>query len=421
MIRYILLFMSLCCLLRLESNEVVFIVTGDLHGRLADLAALAPVISKYPRAVKVDLGDMVQGNYAMVRADGLPVIRAFNILGYDLLIPGNHDLEFSLPVLQMWQREFRGEILAAQWQLAGIDLPGYKVIERDGCRIGVIGLGDVGLKKLAGYWKELTYTDVVSAVRMIVPELQKAGCDAIVLLCHISVSNYLTINRLLYEVPEIDAVAGAHSHREEPGRVINGVLAVQPGAYGQSAVKLTLVFDEKRKFLYASSQLLRPGKNKDDRIMALLREAERAARKEGGELLAVFPDRQQFGEAAAEMIRRAAGADMAVFSFNAGRFSRDITRKKLFEMLPYGNRIAVISMSPDDVVLLQEKFSGRPGYFFSGRPGYFFSGRPTGKMVKVAMSDFLLTRIPELGKNAVVLPVFERLELERVLKTGKIR
>ena len=413
MIKNCLALLACCSILLLNGGEVEFIVTGDLHGRLEKLALLAPEISKYPRAVKADLGDIVQGNYAMVCAEALPVIEVFNLLGYDFLIPGNHDLEFGTRVLQRWQRNFRGSILAAQWHLAGLDLPGYRIIERDGIRIGVIGLGDAGLKKYAGFRRDLTCIDEVSAVRKIVPELKKAGCNAVVLLCHIAISNYPVMNRLLREVPEIDAVIGGHSHREGAGSVSYGVLMAQPGAYGASAVKLTLVFDEQRKFKFASSCLLRGGKVRDSRIMAIMRRAENAVVPEADRVLREFAGMREFGMSAAEIIRRAGDGEMAVFSFYAKNFSRKVTGRTLFRMLSYGNRISVAWIPQEKIGELRRRFSGESGYFVTGSSG---SG-----VVKVVMSDFLLTKVAELSVKAAVTPLFERQEIEKALKMPEFK
>ena len=59
-----------------------FIIPEDLHGDLPALSLLAPQIRRYPEAVKIDLGDFAQSSFPVVRQNGLPVIEAFNELGY---------------------------------------------------------------------------------------------------------------------------------------------------------------------------------------------------------------------------------------------------------------------------------------------------------------------------------------------------
>ncbi len=382
-------------------GEVNFIITADLHGDLPALALLAPQIRSYPDAVKIDLGDFGQSSFPVVRQHGLPVIEAFNELGYDILVPGNHDLEFPERVLHDWQSCFRGRIMGAQWALGNFRPSGSVVIVRDGIRIGIIALGESGLSKRASFWRDFHYENEVAAVAAEMEILNRADCHAVILTGHISSSNYPVLSQILREFPEIDAVIGAHSHREMPGGIMDRVLICQPGSHGGSAVLLTLHFDGEKRFRFASSRLLRPAASGDPAIMSVARRADEAAEVDGAKEIALFPDAAGFGQASAEIICRVSGADAAITGFDPAKFHSILTVKKLYELFPYGNRIAVVTVDGETA----RKLLSRRRHHFK----YFGAGDFSGETLRLAVNDYMLVSIPELsGFPAEITEIFER-------------
>lgn len=396
-------------------SEVFFIATSDLHGRLDRLAFLAPVLRNYPDAVKVDAGDLFQGNYIVNESGGLAVIDALNSLKFDLIILGNHDFEYPLHVMKSWQSRFAGKILAGQWKYRGFDLSGSAVIERRGFRIGVIALGDVGMKKRVAFIPELSYSDEAVVVRHAVNELKKQRCDVFILVCHISVSNFRTLNKVIRAVPEIDAVIGAHSHKAASGNMINQTLAVQPEAYAGSAVLLRLNFDENKRLRFIRAEQLRPGGRKDPEISAVLDDAEKRCTAYGEEVLAEFSDIDHFGIVAAEAIRRAAGCDGAFFRFHPKKFTGRLTGKELFRMMPFGNRIIKISAEKDAVL----KFINRKR---RGKRKFYRVGDFSKNKLSIAVSDHFFLQEEELHRfKGCETGSFERDLIHDMLKNGEYR
>ena len=410
--RWIIILTLLLWIGPVHGSEVTFVITADLHGKLTDMARLAPVIAGYPEAVKVDLGDFAQGNYEVIRHHALPVIDLFNHLGYDLLIPGNHDLEHPPEILHQWQKVFKGKILTGQWKLGNFATGAYTVIERRNYRIGVIALGETGLKKRLRFWPELLFQDEVETVLRSLRELRHK-CDAIVLFCHISPSNYPAISRILKAAPEIDAVAGAHSHRELPGGIIRNVLTVQPGSHGQSAVVMKLNFDRHRKKLkYIRSFIVRAGERSDPAVEALCRRWQNKV--SSGEIPGKinFSSAGEFGEFAAGVIRQKAGTQMAIVAFDPQKFDGTVDSRKLFDLFPYGNRIATVEVDQKTVkkLLRRRKRSEK----------FFVSGTLTGQKVTLAVSDYLLLREKILQEfPGRISSLFERQVISEALKERK--
>lgn len=394
--------------------EVFFIVTADLHGNLDKFSRLAPAIRAYPEAVKADAGDLFQGNYAVNEAQGIPVLDALNMLGYEIIVLGNHDLEYPLRVMQRWQAHFSGKILGGQWGLRGLKLPGFTVVERHGIRIGVIALGDVGLKKRTPFWQDLSYHDEVKTVRVAVDELKKFHCHAMVLIAHAGVGNFGLFNRLLRDVPEIDAVIGAHSHKSVPGRRIRGKLAVQPDSHSESAVLLRMTFDREKKLKFIRSELLRPADERDEAVMALKNSAEAQSMARGSELLGKVESMEKFGTFAARSIRQAVGADVAFFRCEGADFTGELTRKKLYEKLPFGNRIVKVAIDREALMRFIKKRRRKNKKFF-------ISGSPDKERVILAVSDFFWLKESDLHHwKSCVSGKFERdVIIEALEKAGE--
>ena len=90
------------------AEKISIIATADLHGRLREFAKLAAVIRRYPDAVKIDAGDLTQGDAV---CDLLPhgaMAEALNSLKYDIFVPGNHDFEWGVKNTVLFAKKFSG-------------------------------------------------------------------------------------------------------------------------------------------------------------------------------------------------------------------------------------------------------------------------------------------------------------------------
>ena len=414
MVKFLLICLTLWS--SLCGGEVLFILTSDLHGGLKKFSHLAPVIRRYPSAVKADAGDIFQGDYFVDKSSGLPMLKALDSLGYDLIVPGNHDLEYPLETMQNWSRNFSGKILAGQWHLKGLDLPGMAVVARDGYKLGIIALGDVGIKKRIAFLPGLSYSDEVEIVRNAVEVLKKEQCHAFILLCHIGVGNFGILNKIVREIPEIDLIAGAHSHRADVGRRIGRALAVQAGAHGECAVLLRFNFAENGRLQYIRSELLYPEKSADPEIYALYRDLQKKFSETSFLELGKFSGADEFGMVAAEIIRKAAATDGAFFRFPSERFPKLLSEEKLFYLLPYGNRIIKITADGD----LIHKFIGRRRH---KSKRFFKAGNFSKKgKITVAVSDYFFLKEKDLHEFEVEgIGKFERIEIIKALKSGEYR
>src|SRR2546428_2066728 len=106
-----------------DTAHIVIVATTDIHGRVLgwdyvrDAAtpgglsraatALETLRARYPsNLILVDAGDLLQGNpFATFfgrydKRQPQPIVDALNVLQYDAVTPGNHDLDFGVDLLR---------------------------------------------------------------------------------------------------------------------------------------------------------------------------------------------------------------------------------------------------------------------------------------------------------------------------------
>ena len=240
------------------------LATSDLHAHLTGtdfarnterpgigLAGLAPVIAQARRecdnCLLFDNGDLLEGTAlgeeaAAQLGAGAPhaMIAALNALNFDGATPGNHDFGFGL---QTACDAFSGAnfpVVCANLSLNTGPAPWteHALLRRElaleGGGSAPITIGIFGLlppqvmmwehRHLAG---KAQATDMVEAARRVVPELEAAGADIIICLCHSGISTQAQpeAEDAAFQVaalPGVDAVIAGHKHRRFPGPHYSG-------------------------------------------------------------------------------------------------------------------------------------------------------------------------------------------------------
>lgn len=85
--------------------KLSFLMTNDIHGHVENLAVLGGITqqlrardeyqSQTAALFVIDSGDQFQGTLASNHDEGTTVFNALNEIGYDAIIPGNHDYDFG--------------------------------------------------------------------------------------------------------------------------------------------------------------------------------------------------------------------------------------------------------------------------------------------------------------------------------------
>lgn len=276
------------CSPRRGTVSIRLVGTSDVHGSIFDtdcltgeerrgsLARFSTFLNRqrkeFRHVVYLDAGDFLQGSVdvyqdvtAQLHRTSLPA-KAFSILGCDASVMGNHD--FAVGVAS-YERFFRGAdfpVLGANacFEKSGDYLPPYRMIERGGVRIAVLGL-TTPIAKYAlpsDRMGELQIRDVVETAAYWVPYLKdEKKADVVIGLLHTGLQNGRvledigvyenSVRRLISQVPGFNVIVYGHDHQARCLKEVdcNGdsVLLLNPGEKVSRAVVATIdvVFNDK--------------------------------------------------------------------------------------------------------------------------------------------------------------------------------
>ncbi len=256
-------------------NKITIIHTNDTHSRLdpypegdpdypgmGGYARRAALINrereKDPNLLLLDAGDVFQGTPYFNMYGGKPELKLMSKMGYDAVAFGNHEFDNGmdgfLEVLPYADFPF----LAANYDFSATILAGkvkdYHVIERNGLKIGLYGLG-IELEGLVSrnLYEGTVYHDPIKIARETEQKLKNDyGCDLIICLSHLG---YDYEDGKVSDIKVAEATAlthviiGGHTHNllDPPATVTNragkNVTIAQAGYGGAYAGRLEVYFD----------------------------------------------------------------------------------------------------------------------------------------------------------------------------------
>jgi 2',3'-cyclic-nucleotide 2'-phosphodiesterase/3'-nucleotidase len=280
--------------------ELTLMATTDVHGHVYDwdyfanapypatgalgLTRVKTVVDEVraergaDSVVVLDNGDAIQGTpltYYYGLGDGAagvlddttthPMAAAFNDIGYDAQVVGNHEYNYGLDMLGAYEGDLDDPLLGANVIDVATGEPyhePYTLIDReiDGqtVTVGVIGLVTPGVRIWDKQYVDgvLEFQDMVEAAKEWVP-IVEAQADVVVVLAHTGEGTTPdaeydpaaltedTAANIAYQVPGIDVLVAGHSHLDVPSKVYTNVagekvLMTQPKFWAQSVSEVTL-------------------------------------------------------------------------------------------------------------------------------------------------------------------------------------
>ncbi|WP_412561159.1 bifunctional metallophosphatase/5'-nucleotidase [Winogradskyella sp. MIT101101] len=260
-----------------ETKKITILHTNDVHshidpfgpdhernankGGVARRATLVESIRKEnPHTLLLDAGDIFQGTPYFNYYGGELEFKLMSMLDYDLATIGNHDFDNGVDGLYAQLPHAKFEFVSANYDFSNTvmdtHVKPYKILVKDGIKIGVFGLG-VQLEGLVdkNMYKETVYhnpIEVAQDMSRILREEQK--CNLVICLSHIG---YHYRNRpervsdlnLARATKDIDLIIGGHTHTFLPKPTIEknsagkNVLINQVGAYGLYLGKIDFYFE----------------------------------------------------------------------------------------------------------------------------------------------------------------------------------
>ncbi|MDF2092957.1 5'-nucleotidase C-terminal domain-containing protein [Knoellia sp. 3-2P3] len=217
----------------------------------------------------LDAGDTIQGtplSYYYAKVDPItggskhPMATAMNTMGYDAAALGNHEYNYGLETLRVFEEQCDFPLLSANsldWNTGAPVFPPYliRTIKVPGqsrpLKVGILGLVTPGVAiwDKANVEGRVRFDGIVEQGKVWVPRLKEAGCDVVIVSCHSgstpgsSYGDALPFpenasTQLAEEVPGIDAVLVGHAHVEIPQRFVENrrtgaqVLLTEPHKWG---------------------------------------------------------------------------------------------------------------------------------------------------------------------------------------------
>lgn len=323
-----LLLLYLLAFVSVASAELVTVLgINDMHANIDALPRLAAFLKAErdasPELLLLSAGDNRTGDPYVDHGEkpGVPMIRLMNRLGFDLSTLGNHEFDSGHRALQANLDAARFGFVCANVRSAEgaeLNLKPYHIFERQGVRIGVLGLVQVGKQGLPdanpANCRGLIFRDPLAVARDYA--YLRGECDVLILLTHLGLSDDRQLARIF---PEADAIIGGHSHTRVDGAVLeNGVLITQ-AEYRVSCIT-RLTFDvENGKVLRKTAELIPLSDYTADPDMQAAVDAVRADPAMNRRLTLINPairSRESLGCLMADAMRSYTRADVAVV--NAG-------------------------------------------------------------------------------------------------------
>lgn len=451
-----------------------FIRRHSVQGSLARVSALVGEMRKTygDRLILMDNGDILQGQpvayyYNYIDTTSVHVVAdMLNYMHYDVATMGNHDIEAGHAVYDRWVSQCKFPVLGANImdvKTGKTYLPPYKVIEREGVKVVVLGMITPAIPSWLPeqLWSGLRFEDMETSARKWVKWIQeKENPDVLIGLFHAGPEG----NKLddvvengsgdvARRVPGFDVVFMGHDHVRTCQKIINeagdSVLLVDPANMAKVVADVTVkVVKKDGKVIRKSVEGKLSSVDRYAPDEAFLKTFEKqyqatadfVSRKIGRINKTITTKDAYFGPSAfIDLIHQLqldiTGADVsfcAPLSFAAEIKEGDIYVSDMFNLYKYENMLYTMTLtgkeikdflemsyaiwtnqmkSPDDhLMLLNEKDKGfgrfkNPSFNFDSAAGILYTvdvTKPQGEKINIrSMADGTPFRMDKMYKVAV--------------------
>lgn len=383
-------------------GSIVILHSNDVHGAIDGYAKMAAFREMYTlmgaQVYVMDAGDFIQGDTSVSVSQGATAVELMNMVGYDVAAPGNHEFDYGYENLKKLAGEAKFPILAANVTYEGEAAFGDHVLleTATGVKLGVFGLDtpETASKahpaKIAGV-KFAGGEELYAVAQAQVEALKAQGADYIVCLGHLGIDEETaaTANRsidLLEKVDGIDVFIDGHSHstteqiaeKTNEKRTVNGAVLTSTGTKFANIGVVTIAPDG--AITTETWDVSGEGVEPDSAIAARAAEikaeiesiygakfAQTEVTLDGNKAPGVRTQETNLGDLIADAMVWYATKDGAlqvdaehtVAITNGGGIratieAGDITRKDINTVLPFGNTVAVVYVSWEELLEILE-------------------------------------------------------------------
>ncbi|MEL6125241.1 MAG: thiosulfohydrolase SoxB, partial [Pseudomonadota bacterium] len=228
------------------------------YGRVGGLDRVATVIKAIradrPDAILLDGGDTWHGSYTTLKTRGQDMVNIMNLLAPEAM---TFHWEFTLGsdriaelVEQLPFAALGQNIFDAEWDEPTDLFPPYKMFERGGSKIAVIGQAFPYMPIANPRWMFPEYSFGIRDENMaaMVEEVRAAGAECVVVLSH---NGFDVDKKMASVVPGIDVILSGHTHDALPEPLIVGQTIILPsGSNGKFVSRVDLDIRDGRMMGY---------------------------------------------------------------------------------------------------------------------------------------------------------------------------
>jgi 5'-nucleotidase len=396
----------------LQVNDVYQFVPVE-RGREGGLARVSTlrkqIMQESPHTMLLLAGDTISPSVESITYKGAQMIDAWNAVGLDYSVLGNHEFDFGPDVLleRMRESKFRwlgANVVDTRTGKTFGDTPPFVVREFGGVKVGIFGIVLPETRTTSSPGPNVKFHDACETARAVLPQIEAAGAKAVVALTHLSLAED---KRLARCAPGIDIIVGGHEHT-----------LLQSAAAGVPIFKMTADGREMGRFDLFINPETGEVESIDWRVIpvnesvaedpafapvlakygAKLKELSAVVGHSEVELDARSAENRtretNIANFIADSFRRAARADVALVNGGSIRAdalvsSGEVTLRDVLSILPFNNDLVKISVTGETLRQALEHGVSRtgpgsePGRFpqVSGLTYAFDASRPAGQRV----------------------------------------
>jgi len=389
-----------------QKNFNLYVVhTNDVHGRIegsdsvVGYARLATLVnmgrSVTNKNLLLDAGDATHGTLLTNLFEGETSGVLLDMLGYDAIVPGNHDFNYGkdrlIEAAKLAQQYSNLRVLAANVldENGNMVFQPYQLYYFDGFTVGVIGVStpDTETKTHPKNVQGLSFMsdEVIYGAQALVDEVNKRA-DYVIALSHLGLDedgSYGVTSKMVAEnIDGIDLIVDGHSHSLlENGMMVGDTLIVSAGEYMENIGLVEIAVRNGKAagetaLLIPASNVADPSQNEyakmlgitevkaDPKVVAYVESQKAKLDEITNEVVAYTPvhldgERNNvrtkptnLGNMIAKAMVEASGADVALTNGGGIRASipaGDVTRGDIITVLPFNNTVVVVEVTGQDI------------------------------------------------------------------------
>ena len=375
-----------------KTYELVLLHTNDHHGAILPAGGRGGLVERAayiqaardanPNVLLLDAGDINTGPALSNMFNAEPDILAYNLLGYDAAVFGNHEFDGS-------RQKLEKQIELAEFPFVSSNIKDkdgkflggnqYIIKDYDGFRVGIFGITTLRTVSIAGsgseFMNSLEFINEITAARAAVEILRrKEKANIIIGLTHIGdvkeSADHVTSHELAAAVPGIDIIVDGHSHtKQEAPFNAGGTWIVSANEWGKyiGKGKLSVLNGKLAGFEWQPVEI-KNGSNAE--MSALITPYREKADESLNEVIGEASDEFIFGNRLPRYGETAIGnmiGDATVwylrnkfnqeidFAFHnggnirAGLPAGPLTRERILAVLPFENYLHIASLSGEEL------------------------------------------------------------------------